>query len=163
MRWWSADWHGPARSVDCNWRTWWSTLRGPICGSARKPPKAAIRAACSPAWFSSSARKIITSTALGTRVASKLAVLGSISKGIASASSSSAWTLLGVSGAAYAWGLSAIWLFPACVGGFILNWYVLARRLRDDSHERGTVTVTEVVAGHDALEDALEHAVLSVL
>jgi len=28
----------------------------------------------------------------------------------ASASSSSAWTLLGVSGAAYAWGLSALWL-----------------------------------------------------
>jgi len=26
------------------------------------------------------------------------------------ASSSSAWTLLGVSGAAYAWGLSALWL-----------------------------------------------------
>ncbi len=65
----------------------------------------------------------------------------------ASASSSSAWTLLGVSGAAYAWGLSAIWLFPACVGGFVLNWYVLARRLRDSSHESGTVTVTEVVAG----------------
>ena len=31
----------------------------------------------------------------------------------ASASSSSAWTLLGVSGAAYLWGLPAIWLFPA--------------------------------------------------
>ena len=33
----------------------------------------------------------------------------------ASASSSSAWTLLGVSGAAYAWGLPALWLFPATV------------------------------------------------
>jgi Na+/proline symporter len=30
----------------------------------------------------------------------------------ASASSSSAWTLLGVSGFAYSFGLSAIWLFP---------------------------------------------------
>ena len=30
----------------------------------------------------------------------------------ASASSSSAWSLLGVSGAAYAWGLSAVWLLP---------------------------------------------------
>ena len=39
----------------------------------------------------------------------------------ASASSSSAWTLLGVSGAAYAWGLPALWLFPATVGGFVLN------------------------------------------
>jgi sodium/proline symporter len=65
----------------------------------------------------------------------------------ASASSSSAWTLLGVSGAAYAWGLSAVWLFPACVGGFLLNWYVLARGLRDGSRASGAVTVTEVIAG----------------
>ena len=57
----------------------------------------------------------------------------------ASASSSSAWTLLGVSGAAYAWGLSAIWLFPACVGGFLLNWYVLAPGLRALSRRTGSV------------------------
>jgi sodium/proline symporter len=65
----------------------------------------------------------------------------------ASASSSSAWTLLGVSGAAYAWGLSAIWLFPACVGGFLLNWYVLAPRLQRLSHASGAITVTEVLSG----------------
>ena len=39
----------------------------------------------------------------------------------ASASSSSAWTLLGVSGAAYLWGLPAIWLFPATLSGFLIN------------------------------------------
>jgi sodium/proline symporter len=65
----------------------------------------------------------------------------------ASASSSSAWTLLGVSGAAYLWGISAIWLFPSCVGGFILNWYVLAPALRKTSHQTGAITVTEVLAG----------------
>lgn len=65
----------------------------------------------------------------------------------ASASSSSAWTLLGVSGAAYAWGLSALWLFPACVGGFALNWYLLARALRSSSRQSGAVTVTEILAG----------------
>ncbi|BBM82750.1 sodium/proline symporter [Candidatus Uabimicrobium amorphum] len=64
----------------------------------------------------------------------------------ASASSSSAWTLLGVSGAAYAWGISAIWLFPACVGGFILNWYVVAPRLQTLSHETNSLTLTEVIA-----------------
>jgi sodium/proline symporter len=63
------------------------------------------------------------------------------------ASSSSAWTLLGVSGAAYAWGLGALWLFPACVGGFVLNWFVLAPRLRQASHETGALTVTELLAG----------------
>ncbi|MDJ0975360.1 MAG: sodium/proline symporter [Planctomycetota bacterium] len=64
----------------------------------------------------------------------------------ASASSSSAWTLLGVSGAAYADGLSAIWIFPACVGGFLLNWIVLAPALRRYSHATGAVTVTDVLA-----------------
>jgi len=65
----------------------------------------------------------------------------------ASASSSSAWTLLGVSGAAYAWGLGALWLFPACVGGFLLNWFVLAPALRRYSHDRQALTATEVIAG----------------
>lgn len=65
----------------------------------------------------------------------------------ASASSSSAWTLLGVSGAAYAWGLGALWLFPACVGGFLLNWFVLGPRLRRHSAGEGSLTVTDVLAG----------------
>lgn len=65
----------------------------------------------------------------------------------ASASSSSAWTLLGVSGAAYLWGLSALWLFPACVGGFLLNWYGVAPALQRYSREVDAMTVTEVLAG----------------
>jgi sodium/proline symporter len=65
----------------------------------------------------------------------------------ASASSSSAWTLLGVSGAAYAWGLRAVWIFPACVGGFALNWIVLAPRLRRFCVGTDALTVTDVLAG----------------
>lgn len=64
----------------------------------------------------------------------------------ASASSSSAWTLLGVCGAAYRWGLGSLWIFPGCVGGFVLNWYVLAPGLRRHSHRTGALTVTEVLA-----------------
>lgn len=67
----------------------------------------------------------------------------------ASASSSSAWTLLGVSGAAYAWGLSALWLLPGCLGGFLLNWYALAPRLQTWSRSSGAVTVTELVSAVD--------------
>jgi sodium/proline symporter len=66
------------------------------------------------------------------------------------ASSSSAWTLLGVSGAAYGWGLGALWLFPATVGGFVLNWMVVAPGLRRISHATGAVTVTELLAGPEA-------------
>lgn len=65
----------------------------------------------------------------------------------ASASSSSAWTLLGVSGAAYAWGLSAVWLFPSCVGGFFVNWYILAPALGKLGRDRKALTVTEILAG----------------
>lgn len=67
----------------------------------------------------------------------------------ASASSSSAWTLLGVSGFAYRSGLSALWLFPACVGGFLLNWYVLAPGLRRLSEREGFLTVTNVLSEED--------------
>ncbi|HVR42903.1 MAG TPA: sodium/proline symporter [Thermoanaerobaculia bacterium] len=65
----------------------------------------------------------------------------------ASASSSSAWTLLGVSGAAWAWGLSALWLFPATVSGFLINWLWVAPRLMEKSRADGSLTLTEFIAG----------------
>ncbi len=63
------------------------------------------------------------------------------------ASSSSAWSLLAVSGKAYSAGLAAIWLLPACVAGFALNWFVLAGPLRRLSASSGAVTVPDVLAG----------------
>jgi len=65
----------------------------------------------------------------------------------ASASSSSAWSLLGVSGAAFAWGLPAIWLIPATLSGFVINWYLVAPRLARQSRESGALTLTEFIAG----------------
>jgi sodium/proline symporter len=65
----------------------------------------------------------------------------------ASASSSSAWSLLGVSGAAFAWGLPAVWLIPSTVGGFLINWYLIAPRLARQSRTRGALTLTEFLAG----------------
>lgn len=62
------------------------------------------------------------------------------------ASSSSAWTLVGVSGAAYLHGLSAAWLIPACWSGFALNWFFVARRLRRVSRETGALSVVELLA-----------------
>jgi len=64
----------------------------------------------------------------------------------ASASSSSAWTLLGMSGAAYAWGLQAIWLVPAVVSGFFINWVFIAPRLQRASHASGALTLVEFLA-----------------
>lgn len=65
----------------------------------------------------------------------------------ASASSSSAWSLLGVSGAAFAWGLPAIWLIPSTIMGFLINWYLVAPRLHAHSRETGALTLNEFIAG----------------
>ena len=67
----------------------------------------------------------------------------------ASASSSSAWTLLGVSGAAYLWGLPAIWLFPATLSGFMINWFYIAPRLSVYGAKVGAITLTDVLAKDD--------------
>jgi len=65
----------------------------------------------------------------------------------ASASSSSAWSLLGVSGAAYAWGLPAIWLIPSTLLGFFINWFWVAPRMWKQSRENNALTLTEFLAG----------------
>jgi sodium/proline symporter len=72
---------------------------------------------------------------------------GAVAALSASASSSSAWSLLGVSGAAFAWGLPAIWLIPATISGFIINWVWIAPRLRQQSKDNRAVTLTEFLAG----------------
>ena len=64
----------------------------------------------------------------------------------ASASSSSAWTLLSVSGMAYLWGLPALWLFPATISGFLINWLFVAQRLQRRSAADGSLTLTEFLA-----------------
>lgn len=64
----------------------------------------------------------------------------------ASASSSSAWTLLSVSGMAYLWGLPALWLFPATLSGFLINWLFVAPRLMRASNANGAITLTEFLA-----------------
>jgi sodium/proline symporter len=70
----------------------------------------------------------------------------------ASASSSSAWTLVAVSGMAYLWGLPALWLFPATLSGFLINWLWVAPRLMRDSRASGAITLTEFIAGPDAAQ-----------
>ena len=55
----------------------------------------------------------------------------------ASASSSSAWILLGVSGAAFAWGLPAIWLMPGALAGYLFTWFWVGPRLRRIAQETG--------------------------
>ncbi|MCL4142130.1 UNVERIFIED_CONTAM: hypothetical protein GTU68_033760 [Idotea baltica] len=68
-----------------------------------------------------------------------------------SASSSSAWSLLGMSGAAYTLGLSSIWIAMGSILGAVIAWMYVAPRLVKFSHENNTVTIGDFL-GHQ-LED----------
>lgn len=67
----------------------------------------------------------------------------------ASASSASAWSLLGVSGAAYGWGVQAVWLVPAVVFGFAINWLFVAPRMQPAAHESQALTLVEFLGRCD--------------
>ncbi len=64
------------------------------------------------------------------------------------ASSSSAWSLLGVSGAAFTLGLGAVWLMPGIVSCHLIAWFVIAPRLRRLAANRQHLTMTDVLADH---------------
>ena len=70
------------------------------------------------------------------------------------ATQSSAWTLVGVSGAAYAWGLSAAWIWLSVVAGYAVNWFLVAPRLRRLSAAGRSVTLVQLLTA-DATPTAL--------
>ena len=49
------------------------------------------------------------------------------------ATGESSWALLGLPGAAYAFGLTEIWTAIGCVAGIITAWALLAWRLSDEA------------------------------
>ncbi|MFK7740200.1 MAG: hypothetical protein AB8H80_07740 [Planctomycetota bacterium] len=79
----------------------------------------------------------------------------------ANASSSSAWSIVGASGFAYRFGLTALWLIPGCIGGFLLNWFVVAPRLRDQTGS--AITLTEFLAGPEGAPGRRRIAVFGAL
>jgi len=64
------------------------------------------------------------------------------------ASSESAWAVLGTVGLAYKDGLSALWFFPGCLLGYALNWFFVAERLRKHSREKKTLTIPDYLETH---------------
>ncbi len=71
------------------------------------------------------------------------AFVGSLSY---AAGSSSAWTILGVSGIAFSQGISAVWMLPGTLTGHVLAWFWLGRRLNDVAHRNRWVTLNDLVA-----------------
>ena len=64
------------------------------------------------------------------------------------ASSESAWAVLGTVGLAYKDGLSAIWFLPGCLLGYAINWFFIAEKLRRYSREKGALTVPDYLESH---------------
>ncbi|MDG1752289.1 MAG: sodium/proline symporter [Thalassotalea sp.] len=64
----------------------------------------------------------------------------------AAASASSAWSLLGMSGAAYLLGLSAIWIVPSVILGYSFNWLWLAPRIQQKAKQNKSVTLSDFIA-----------------
>lgn len=62
------------------------------------------------------------------------------------ANASPAWLLFAIAGAAFAWGLSAVWIWLAVVGGYALNLFYLAPRLRLLSSGQGSITLVQVLS-----------------
>ena len=62
------------------------------------------------------------------------------------ATGESAWLLLGLTGHAYADGLSTIWVALGCVLGILFIWMVMARRLREETERTGAMTVSSLLA-----------------
>jgi len=64
----------------------------------------------------------------------------------AAASASSAWSLLGMSGAAYMLGLSAFWIVPSVILGYSFNWLWLAPRIQRQAAVHQSVTLSDYIA-----------------
>jgi sodium/proline symporter len=75
-----------------------------------------------------------------------------------SSSASSAWTLLGLSGAAYLLGLSVVWIAGGSVVGMLVAWFWIAPRLMRVSRSRGHLTFTEFLA--QDCQGGMRHAIV---
>ena len=64
------------------------------------------------------------------------------------ASSESAWAVLGTVGLAYTEGLSAIWFLPGCLMGYLINWFFIAEKIRKQSEEIQAVTLSDYIENY---------------
>ncbi|HMB59557.1 MAG TPA: hypothetical protein VKN35_06580, partial [Xanthomonadales bacterium] len=63
-----------------------------------------------------------------------------------SSSASSAWTLLGMSGAAYVLGVSVLWIAAGSITGMFIAWFWIGQRLMETTRENDQLTFTDFLA-----------------
>ncbi|MFQ5672944.1 MAG: sodium/proline symporter [Nitrospinales bacterium] len=64
------------------------------------------------------------------------------------ASSESAWAVLGTVGLAYKDGLAAAWFLPGCLLGYAVNWFFVAEKLRRLSRENRSLTLPDYLESY---------------
>ena len=64
------------------------------------------------------------------------------------ASSESAWAVLGTVGLAYADGLAAAWFLPGCLMGYAVNWFFVAEKLRCLSRKNNSLTIPDYLESY---------------
>ena len=64
----------------------------------------------------------------------------------AQASDMSAWLLIGLPGLAFASGLGTVWVGVGCCSGIAFSWFVVARRLREETERVGALTLADYFA-----------------
>jgi len=64
----------------------------------------------------------------------------------AQASDMSGWLLIGLPGAMFAGGVSIVWVAIGCAAGTLLNWTMVARRIRRFSELTGSLTIPDFLA-----------------
>ena len=62
------------------------------------------------------------------------------------ASGESAWLLIGLPGLAFVSGLTTIWVGIGCCAGIAFSWFVIARRLREETERLGALTLADYFA-----------------
>ena len=71
----------------------------------------------------------------------------------ASASSESGWVTMGLVGQAFTEGVVTLWVLVGCLGGYVFNWFVMAKPLRKLSIETGSLTIPDLLAAkHPEME-----------
>jgi sodium/proline symporter len=64
----------------------------------------------------------------------------------ASASSESGWVTLGLVGEAFTDGLVTVWVMVGCLSGYAFNWFIMARPMRQQSRESGSLTIPDLLS-----------------
>ncbi|MEO0197996.1 MAG: sodium/proline symporter [candidate division WOR-3 bacterium] len=88
------------------------------------------------------------------------AIIAAISAG---ASAESAWVMLGLSGYGYLHGIRAFWAALGCLLGYFLNATLIAKKLRKESGQLGSYTLTEFIADKAGDKGFLVRGVASLI